>query len=287
MVLVFVAFGYLWYLHQLTPFMLVAHWRGGPLVTAQSQTLLVIGANDGTNNDHPIVTQWLRHCSNHTKTSRKVLLVEPNPSVFKLLENTVQTRFGGAPGIIPVNALISSKRSTLHFTTVNSTMLLEDCPAAPHWALYQLGSVRHEHALNGLRGFLNPQYWARVAKRGEPTFKCNLTAIRGRKGMSKYLIDTVMTSVTIDTILSRFEVTASDVEVLAVDTEGHDAIVVADAFRTENFLPWVVIHEHKALTRSDQIATEKLLRSKSYIPRKEGQDTISTLERHGTYIGPR
>lgn len=276
------------------------------------RALVVIGANDGTTGDSNVVREWLSYLVNHTSPEvpttatgdlKVAVLVEANPDIYKRLQHTARTLFRGSPAVVPVLGLVSdSSAANLTFTSVDATRLLADCPNAPHWALYQLGSMTYQKTMKGFRGFLNPAFHKRWLKKTGKTFNCDLAAIRAH-GDPKYYLKTMPVPVcNFKCVLGKGGLAPHEVDVLQVDVEGHDAEVVAHAFSSDpTFFPRVVIFEAKQLLGSVVNPIIAMLEGRGYTtncrpatPELEGEaqnrcrnvaDVIATHTQRGLYMG--
>jgi len=277
-----------------------------PHLDTPGRALVVIGANDATSNDNEVVLSWLRFCADNSAAAEaaglKVLLVEPNPGVYASLERTVSKTYRSAASIVPVNMLVgtnSTAAGTAPFHMVNSTLLLEDCPNAPHWVLHQLSSLSTAHVKHGLQGFIS------CVQRSNPDrprpscdgSQCNLPAMQ-RRTTTSYLFHRTVPIATFAQLLQKNGLEPADVDVLAIDAQGHDAAILQHAFaESPDLFPRVVIFEHAMLSHTVKNATIELLESRGFAtdcPIRNGlatcrmksrQDVYATQTRRGLYMG--
>lgn len=266
---------------------------------APGRALVVIGANDGTSGDNAVVLSWLRFCAEQTVSRKglKVLLLEPNPNVFASLVTTVNTMYKANPSIVPVNALVGGgSGGVTPFYMVNATLLLQDCPGAPHWALHQLSSLSREQVHSQLRGFSKYDFRLVNARCDRSALQRHLLAKDAQN--SKYIISRDVPSISFSQLLQDNQLTAQDVDVLAIDAQGFDAAILAQAFtELKGLFPRVVIFEHNLLSDLEKNSTIELLERKGYatdclIHNKKavcrnlsGQDVYATHTRRGLYTG--
>ena len=257
------------------------------------RALVVIGANDANSQqEQNVVMSWLHHCANNRQASEtaglKVLLVEPNPTVYVRLVENVKTLYKSVPSIVPVNMLIGAEGmgTEAQFYTINTTMLLHDCPHAPHWLLYQLSSLSRSSIDAGLHVFYRDPRKRR--KCGPSTPYTN---------GSQYVVQQSVSVVTFAQLLHQNHLTPADVDVLVVDAQGYDAAILTQAFAASPFLfPRVVIFEHNQLRPDVKNSTIVMLESKGYAtdcPVVEGRAMCMRAEnvyamhtRRGLYLGP-
>jgi len=272
------------------------------------RALVVIGANDATSNDNEVVLSWLRFCADNSAAAEaaglKVLLVEPNPDVYASLKRTVSKAYRSAASIVPVNMLVGTNSRaagsfTARFHMVNSTLLLKDCPNAPHWVLHQLSSLSLAHVTDGLQGFIN------CVQRSNPDkprpscdgSQCNLPAMR-RRPTKSYLFHRTAHIATFAQLLQKNRLEPADVDVLAIDAQGYDAAILQHAFaESPDLFPRVVIFEHSMLSPAVKNATIELLERRGFATdcpirngratcrRPSGQDVYATQTQRGLYMG--
>lgn len=275
---------------------IVLGWQHRP-----GRVALVIGANDGTDGNNVVVNSWLSLCNaSCQRLHLSVVLVEPNPTVFDNLRRTVQTNYKNSPCIIPVNALISSSSQPMSFFKVNVSRLRAVCTRPPHWATFQLSSVDRMSIEMQLAGFLK---WA--THRSGMAFRCNTDAIAGAIG--DYIIEERLPSTTVHDLLSRRRLRSSDVDVLAIDTQGHDAEIIKSAFSDAEFFPRVITFEYTMLATKDLEDVLRILENRGYATscrrivhakrvqstynckvqssRKNDQDVYATHTLRGLYVG--
>lgn len=122
----------------------------------KSDTFMVqIGANDGVTQNIKLVSKLL------VSPTTRAILVEGNPSVFSLLEKNVKARYD-PKRILAMNALVCPKESQLVFWVVSPKLKI-DFPNAPHWVLYQLGSLERNSTLVGVDHFFSQKRSTRLA----------------------------------------------------------------------------------------------------------------------------
>ena len=206
------------------------------------QRLVQIGANDGSNSGNDRTIQTLLADKN-----THAILVEPNPQVFDMLKSTIATNYKDTMRIKPINALVCPKGADLLTFFVVSDKLVKYFPHAPHWVRYQLSSLHLESVVTGIQTFLNKKsMW------GEPA------------NAAAYVKSVTMLCTPFLSILEQGGFAPQDVDVLAVDTEGHDAKVVTDAFQVPGFLPKTVIFEVKSLPVDERDALLDMLEERGY-----------------------
>mmetsp|Transcript_26298 Transcript_26298/g.56755 ORF Transcript_26298/g.56755 Transcript_26298/m.56755 type:complete len:321 (+) Transcript_26298:3-965(+) len=260
---------------------------------APGRALIVIGANDGTSNDNDVVLSWLQYCRDNGAhagiAGHMVLLVEPNPRVYASLLLVLRDRYKSAANIVPVNALVSSDTlgSFALFHMVNTTRLLNDCPNAPHWVLYQLSSLSRENVMKPMRDFFNcvlraNQHRPRPSCDGS---RCDKLAIR--QNHAAYIFSETVPVLTFSELLQRHQLIASDVDVLAIDAQGYDATILQSAFAlSRDFFPRVVIFEHVMLQLGEKNSTIELLEKRGYTtdcPIQDGRAKCRTLSGQDVY----
>lgn len=217
---------------------------------------LVIGANDGTDGNNAVVNSWLSLCNTSChRLHLSVVLVEPNPAVFDNLRRTVQTDYNDSPCILPVNALISSSSQHMSFFKVNVSRLRTVCARPPHWATFQLSSVDRTATETQLLKFLK---WA--TRRSGMAFRCDADA----GAIGDYIIEERLPSTTVHELLSRTRLRPSDVDVLAIDTQGHDAEIIKSAFSDAEFFPRIITFEYTMLGTRDLEDVLQILEHRGY-----------------------
>jgi FkbM family methyltransferase len=219
------------------------HHQQDDLITTSIQRLVQIGANDGSNrgNDHTI-RKLLADSNTHA------LLVEPNPQVFDMLKSTIATDYKNTARIKPINALVCPKGANLTFFVVDEK-LVEDYPDAPHWVRYQLSSLKLLNINTGLQYYLDSK---RKRKR------------KGPSAAAAYIKNVTIPCTPFVSVLEQGGFAPQDVNVLAVDTEGHDAKVVTDALQVPGFLPRTIIFEVKGLPVDERDTLLDMLEERGY-----------------------
>ena len=269
----------------------VLGWQQSP-----GRVALIVGANDGTEGNNIVVKSWLDLCSDKSACKRSnlsVLLVEPNPAAFQKLKRTVRTTYNNSPCITAVHALVSSSNRSTSFFRVNATRLRAVCTRPPHWAMFQLSSVDRSAVETQLSGFLK---WA--SHRSGRGFQCDSNAIAA---IGSYITEEQMTPTTVAALLSKRNMLLSDVDVFAVDTQGHDVEIVKNTLSQVEFFPRVVTFEHTMLHTDDLQDVLRLIESRGYatschrtarkrsckLQSKSGrdQDVYATHTMRGLYSG--
>lgn len=274
-------------------FYAVLGWQQSP-----GRIALIVGANDGTRGNNIVVKSWLDLCSDTNACQRSnvsVLLVEPNPAAFYKLKRTVRTAYNNSPCITAIHALISSSNQPTSFFRVNTTRLRAMCTHPPHWAMFQLSSVDRTAVETQLAGFLK---WA--SHRSGRGFQCDTNAVAST-AIGAYITEEQMTPTTIGELFSKRHMLLSDVDVFAVDTQGHDAEIIKNTLSQVEFFPRVITFEHTMLDAKDLEDVLRLIESRGYatschrtamqhrckLQSKSGndQDVYATHTMRGLYLG--
>lgn len=235
--------------------------------------LIQIGANDGVQGNVEIVKKIL----NDPKS--KAALVEGNPSIFSLLTKNIKEKYDQSlERIVPVNGLVCEKGKRITFNLVDtdklSRVFLKE-ELLPHWVRYQISSLDKESTVAGIAHYLK--------KKGQGHLN----------NASDFVVEKKMDCISFEQIIDKVRIAAEEVEVLAIDTEGYDAIIMLESFKVVGLLPQIIIFEWKSAIKlypkefSDVLDT---LKKRGYMfncekgeegwkPCTGGQDVIAWLEK--------
>lgn len=207
-------------------------------------TIVQIGANDGSSkgNDDEVLRQLL------LLNATQALLLEANPTIFPNLQDNIPKLYPNNAKIHAVQALIGEEGGA-DFWAVNASKLHQDFRGSPlpHWLLYQLGSLDRDTVERNAQSFI------RTLNTTRPT--------------SDYLYSMFLPSHSLRTILQKYSIAPQSVNVLALDTEGHDAAILTQALAIPRFLPARIIFEQKTVYQQDPSALDsvkELLTSRGY-----------------------
>lgn len=182
--------------------------------------IVQIGANDGSPRGNDRTLRRLLADSRN-----EAVLVEGNPQVYELLLQTIAQTYQNSPRIHPINALVCPEGKDFDFYVVNSN-LKRDFPNAPHWVLYQISSLEKNSTMTGLNFYFQQK---RVTD----------------KNAEDYISSMKIPCTPFAKILQSGNFEPKDVDVLAVDVEGHDANVLLEALKLPGFSPDMIIFESK------------------------------------------
>ena len=196
---------------------------------SETKNMIQIGANDGKENNNAEVMSILQGPNN------KAVLVEGNPSVFRVLQTNVQSWYDATlQRIIPLNALVceDGKRRSFYTVDVDKIKNASRTPnlRLPHWVAYQISGLEKRTTHDGLAYYL---------KLHRDHFKGNVTA-------SEFIQEISLECVSFRTIVARAPFDAREVDVLAVDVEGFDAHVLLASFAVPGLEPPLVVFEAKS-----------------------------------------
>lgn len=206
--------------------------------TSKKLHFLQVGACDGdfnhkTSNDPVQRVIYQSHIT--------AALVEPNPPMFKKLQENVHSFFGDTPRIRAFNmAVCPDKSGTVSFYVVKPQFAV-DYPWKPHWAKFQLSSMNRAHLLKmGGDVGLEEKVWSGY--------------IEALQVPCKKPAD----------MLETAGLSSNQVDLLQVDAEGYDAKIIHAFLQLEDFDPQIIIFEQVHLVEKELPALVAKLRSRDY-----------------------
>ncbi|MEE9344794.1 MAG: FkbM family methyltransferase [Methylococcales bacterium] len=168
------------------------------------------------------------------------IMVEPVEFYFKQL----QENYCNSPNLIFENVAISEKEEIRAFYRIE-----EGHDFLPKWT-HGLGSF-YEDVL--------------------------LTHERVIPGLRKYIIKQNVECISFSTLLDRNAVT--NVDVLVIDTEGFDYQVIKQ-IDFKRIQPYIIVYEHKHLSRSDGLVCRQYLQNQGYVLEKHLGNTLAWCDSH-------
>lgn len=206
----------------------------------RSISLIQVGANDdGIGDSNDPVTDSLG------KTNVKGLLLEPNPPVFKMLQQNIQSQFGAPPRLIAANEAACPKESGLVSFYVVNDKFAQDFPKAPHWAKYELSSMSKQEVT---------QHWKTLQE-----------FVHSEEEFSKYVEEEKVDCLTPADLMKRHTIQPAAVDLLEVDAEGYDGPIVTSFLGVDGFDPEIIIFEACHLTDDVLSDVLTLLVSRGYV----------------------
>jgi len=205
------------------------------------RNMIQIGANDGIKGNNNVVAKILKH------PASRAILVEGNPSVFRMLEENVRAKFDATlKRIVPRNALICENGESKVFYSVDAEKLkaARKVHQLPHWVEYQIGSLDKSSTLGGLEYYLEQNTLPATAT----------TAGALPPTASDFVREDLLECVSLSQLLlttppgssSSSGLRPHEVQVLAVDVEGYDANVVLQSFDVPGLEPELIVFEVKS-----------------------------------------
>jgi len=172
----------------------------------------------------------------------KGLFVEPVPYLFKRLKCT----YNNSDRFIFENTAISEKKGVAKFYYVSEEAKAE---MGDDWVFWydQLGSFSRSHILKHANGKLEP-----------------------------YIIEEQIDTTALQDVFDRNDI--NDINLLHIDTEGHDYKVLSQ-IDFSRYKPRVVLYEHKHLSDREKESAEKLLKENNYKCVNFGKDTFARMTR--------
>ena len=195
-------------------------------------TMIQIGANDGIQGNDAEVMKVLEN------PKSRAILVEGSPSVFRLLRKNIRERFDPTlRRIVPLNALVCEEGRTVEFHSPDVDKLMKASTTKdlqlPHWVQYQLSSLDRRTVRDGLSYYLR--------KEGKHFFDANATRAED------FVTTEALACASFDAILAEAPLfRAQEVQLLAVDVEGHEVHVLLESFKVEGLEPALILFEVKS-----------------------------------------
>lgn len=221
----------------------------------KSVTVVQVGACDGdfdANGDTNDPVQSIIRRKNV-----RAIMVEPNPPVFKKLQENTKTHFAkDGDRVRPMNmAVCPDKTGTVPFYVV-SPQFAEDFPKAPHWAKYQLSSMDRSLVKTHLS-------W--------------LSSGKGAQKYEKYIEAVPVQCNTPRDLLKEGSVEPQAVDILEVDAEGFDGKIVEAFFNIgPTFAPSIVVYERPNLSKEEQAHMVEFLNKRGYTTQNVEKNVIAT-----------
>jgi hypothetical protein len=212
--------------------------------------MLQIGANDGSAASNDPVQGLLLH------PRIRAILVEPNPAVHRALQANLRARLGAkaleSGRVRTVNRAVCSEEGARWSGARNITFHMVSAgfqaafPSAPHWALYQLGSLQRTYTVSGLATYL-----ARAR---------SLDRDAAEALAEKHVDAVAVECLTPAALLRTAQISPSAVDVFATDVEGLDVAVVGGFLALgQSFSPAFLSFEAKVAAASTPAALRTLL----------------------------
>jgi len=150
------------------------------------------------------------------------VLLEPNPVVFKMLQDNLKAQLETTEHILVMNAAVTNKSFDSVPFYVVSPRLIRDFPRFEHfhWARYQLSSMD----------------WAHVAKHHE-------YLALSRDKFATYIDKIDVRALTPADVLTKAALEPGAVDLLVVDAEGYDVEIVTAFLLLDAFNPKIIIFE--------------------------------------------
>lgn len=201
---------------------------------------IVVGANDGAidpQSNDPLIA--LARYPNV-----RALMVEPNPTVFKILEKNLK-QFPESARLHALNiAICADKKGMVPFYTLSSSFE-KKCPDAPHWAKYELSSMDY-HTIS--------KHWHNVSSCG----------FKQEKEFESFIEEIQVPCWTPSDLMGTKDFEPQQIDLLMVDAEGLDHKIVMAFFSQKKFDPTVLIYEEKHLAPIDRDKVHALLKRRGY-----------------------
>lgn len=214
-------------------------------------SVIVVGANDGSTGgetNDPMIDALM-------KTNVKALMIEPNPPVYKSLEQNLK-QFPESTRLHPLNLAICANVSGSVPFYVVSPRFAEDYPNAPHWARNELSSMDRKNVL---------KHWNQM----RPQIR-----FRNKHQFAPYIDEIQVPCWTPSDLMSNEHFKPEEVDFLQVDAEGFDDKIVAAFMAQEAFAPRLVIYEYKHLSEAAADEVKALLARKGYAMKGIGNQNM-------------
>ncbi|MEN8247338.1 MAG: FkbM family methyltransferase [Bacteroidota bacterium] len=204
-------------------------------------TVVQIGANDGYNRD-PYV-KFIK------RDKWKGILVEPQPYVF---ETYLKKLYRKSNLIIPYNCAIDNSNGTRN--------------------MYKL-SFSNARWATGLTTF-DRDVLEKAIDSGHVAGHAQKSGIELPQNRQDYITEEAIETITPESLLKKHNI--SNVDLLAIDTEGYDFEVIK-MFNVPKLKPRVIVYENMILSDKDKKEAATFLEEAGYLTRNIKKDTVAIL----------